>query len=229
MTIENNNIWYLEEINLQQLFCPIAIGSIMDHASKEYKKGDFIYFPTDSTSKVFFIAKGRVKIGSYSTDGKEIIKTVLQKGELFGELGLLGASQHNEFAQTMESTEVCIMPLEAVKSLMQQSQVFGLEITRIIGNKLIKTQRRLESLVFKDARTRIIEFLHDLATERGQRVGYELVVRKFFTHQEIANLTGTSRQTVTTILNELREDNYIYFDRRKLLVRDIKQLEKLIA
>ena len=85
-------------------------------------------------------------------------------------------------------------------------------------------ENRLESLVFKDSRSRIVEFLIELVEKRGDRVGYEYVVRKFITHQEIANLTATSRQTVTTVLNDLRTSNIITFDRRRLLVRDLDKL-----
>jgi len=62
--------------------------------------------------------------------------------------------------------------------------------------------------------------------EKGKPVGYEILVNNFISHQEIANMTATSRQTVTTTLNELRNDNLIYFNRRKLLIRD-KDLSKL--
>jgi CRP-like cAMP-binding protein len=67
--------------------------------------------------------------------------------------------------------------------------------------------------------------LKNLADKKGQRVGYEMLVRKFMTHQEIANLTATSRQTVTTVLNELRNKNILTFNRRRLLIRDMSNLE----
>jgi len=85
-------------------------------------------------------------------------------------------------------------------------------------------ETRLENLVFKDSRSRIIDFLLELSDKRGERVGYETVVRKFLTHQEIANLTATSRQTVTTVLNDLRSKGLIKFDRRRLLIRDKDKL-----
>jgi CRP/FNR family transcriptional regulator, cyclic AMP receptor protein len=91
---------------------------------------------------------------------------------------------------------------------------------------MLDMEQRLESLVFKDSRTRIIEFLKQLGEKKGQRVGYETLVRKFMTHQEIANLTATSRQTVTTVLNELRNKNVLTFNRRRLLIRDMGALAK---
>ena len=95
---------------------------------------------------------------------------------------------------------------------------------KVMGSRVLEMEQRLESLVFKDSRTRIIEFLKNLAAKKGQRVGYEMLVRKFLTHQEIANLTATSRQTVTTVLNELRNKNILIFNRRRLLIRDMDKL-----
>ncbi|MGB1206187.1 MAG: Crp/Fnr family transcriptional regulator [Chitinophagales bacterium] len=227
---KNADLWYLEGAKLQVFFCPIAISEMADHpAPKTIKRGEFIYFPNDNSNKIYFIEKGRIKIGAYSDDGREIIKAILQKNEIFGELGLIGEQKRNEFAQAMEETTLCVLPIEITRALMEKNKEFSIQITQIIGNKLLRTQRRLESLVFKDARSRVIEFLHDLGSEYGKRIGYEMLVRKFYTHQEIASITGTSRQTVTTILNELRKKNYIYFDRKKLLIRDMKQLKAAIT
>jgi len=86
-------------------------------------------------------------------------------------------------------------------------------------------EERLESMIFKDSRTRIIDFLIKLAEKSGDRVGYEVVVRKFMTHREIANITATSRQTVTTVLNVLKSNKVITFDRHRLLIRDIEKLK----
>ena len=96
---------------------------------------------------------------------------------------------------------------------------------KLIGNRAMEMEKRLESLIFKDSRSRIIEFLLDLNDKKGQRVGYEWVVRKFITHQEIANLTATSRQTVTSVLNELKGENVLTFDRKRLLIRDLEKLQ----
>jgi CRP-like cAMP-binding protein len=69
-----------------------------------------------------------------------------------------------------------------------------------------------------------VEFLRDEANEKGKKIGFEMMIPSHLTHKDIAALTGTSRQTVTTILNELREKNIINFDRRKILIRDMELL-----
>jgi CRP-like cAMP-binding protein len=121
---------------------------------------------------------------------------------------------------------VCAITVEEMKLLMRDRPEIIVFVMKIMGSRLLDLENRLESLVFKDSRTRIVEYLHELATKKGQRVGYEILVRKFLTHQEIANFTATSRQTVNTVLNELRNKNIITFNRSRMLVRNMSLLEK---
>jgi CRP-like cAMP-binding protein len=224
--MNNQSLWYLENIDLKGIFCPNKIkGGKMDAMThKEFKKGEYIYLPDEHADRIYFISEGRVKIGNYGDSGKEITKAILTPGEVFGELSLIGEDKRRDFAQAMENTEACVMTVDEVKGMMREYNPLSLFMMKIMGSRILDMEQRLESLVFKDSRTRIIEFLKNLAEKKGQRVGYEMLVRKFMTHQEIANLTATSRQTVTTVLNELRNKNILTFNRRRLLIRDMEKL-----
>lgn len=226
--MSTNSLWFLENIDVSNLFCPkkLGAGALDQHAQKQFKKGEYIYIPNDQADRIYLIADGRVKIGAYGEGGKEVTKAVLTTGEVFGELSLIGELKRRDFAFAMESTTVCIITVVEMKSLMKEYSGLQLFMMKIMGNRVLEMEQRLESLVFKDSRTRIVEYLANLANKKGQRVGYEVVVRRFLTHQEIANLTATSRQTVTTVLNELRSKNIITFNRKRLLVRDMEALEK---
>ena len=229
MTTQTNYLSYVNMDNLQDFFCPVAPQQAsyqMEHS--RFDKGEYIYLPEDVAAKIYFVEEGRIKIGSYSKNGKEIIREVLIAGHIFGELALFGEYRRSEFAQAMEYSRLCALPLDLSQYLMEKNPNFRSQILQLVGNRLMKTQKRLESLVFKDARSRIIEFLSNLGRENGQKLGYETLVPKFFTHQEIANLTGTSRQTVTTVLNNLRDLNLIYFNRKKLLIRDLDKLSEMV-
>ncbi|MGH1435911.1 MAG: Crp/Fnr family transcriptional regulator [Lewinella sp.] len=225
-----NSLWHLENVDVSGIFCPqkVADGGLDSQTHRNFKRGEYIFLPDEDADKVYFVFEGRVKIGTYGEDGKEITKTILGPGEVFGELSIISENQEKrrDFAFAMEKTTTCVLTMKQIKSLMREYNGFSLFLMKIMGRRVLQMEKRLESLVFKDSRTRIIEFLFNLATEKGQRVGYEVVVRKFITHQEIANLTATSRQTVTTILNELRNDNVLTFDRKRLLVRDMDLLKK---
>ncbi len=224
--MNNQSLWYLENIDVRGLFCPKKVGSgMLDTLNhKSYKKGDYIYLTDEHADKLYFISEGRVKIGNYGDSGKEITKAILTPGEVFGELSLIGEDKRRDFAIAMEETTACVMGVDDMKNMMREHSSLSLFMMKILGSRVLDMEQRLESLVFKDSRSRIVEFLKNLAAKKGQRVGYEMLVRRFMTHQEIANLTATSRQTVTTVLNELRSKNIITFNRRRLLIRDMDLL-----
>ena len=224
--MKDQALWFLENIDVTGIFCPKKLGSGAFHVDKRYRKGEYVYMPDDAADKIFFLFDGRIKIGAYGDSGKEITKAILGRGEVFGELAVLGEKTRRDFAQAMEDTTVCMISANEMKTLMQDHSMLSLFLMKMMGSRMLEMENRLEALVFKDSRTRIIEFIRDLAQKKGQRVGYETLVRKFLTHQEIANLTATSRQTVTTVLNDLRNKNILTFNRRRLLVRDMKLLEQ---
>lgn len=219
-------MWYFESVNLYNILCPHKVKRMADnHSFLEFEKDQFIYFPHEKATHIYMIVSGRVKIGHYLDDGKEVISSILSTGEIFGELALAGEEERRDFAQTMESVTLCPLSLEELKELMKENDELSFKLLKLVGLRLMKVERKLELLVFKDARTRIIEFLKDSASWKGKKVGFETMIPTKLTHKDIAALTGTSRQTVTTILNDLKEKNLINFDRRKILIRDISQLK----
>lgn len=223
---DKSNIWYFEDIDLYNILCPHKVPSMKEkHTFHKFDKDQFIYFEDEASEHIYLIAEGRVKIGSYTEDGKEVTKAILSAGEIFGELALMGQEKRNDFAQAMDnSTTICPMNIDDMKELMAQNKALSLKIYKLLGLRIKKLERKVESLVFKDSRTRIVEFLKDWAHEKGKKVGFETMMKNYLTHKDIAALTGTSRQTVTTILNELKEKNIINFDRRRILVRDMDKL-----
>jgi CRP-like cAMP-binding protein len=222
-----NTFWFLENIDVTHLLCPtkLADGQRMaQHTFKVFKKGDPVYVPAEMADRIYFINEGKVKISSMNEEGKEIIKALLGKGEVFGESALFGEEQRRDYATAMEDTKACVVSLDELRSLMRERSELNLFFMRMFGARQLDMERRLESLVFRDSRSRIVEFLLNLVRQKGERVGYEWVVRHFNTHQEIANLTATSRQTVTTTLNDLRAKKLLTFNRSRLLVRDMDKL-----
>ena len=123
------------------------------------------------------------------------------------------------------NVRICAIKSDEMVSMMRANPNLAFEVTKHIGERAARMERRFESLVFKDARQRILEFILSNAQEKGMRVGYGYKLKHNLTHQDIANLTATSRQTVTITLNELRDRELINFDRKSILVHDIQELE----
>ncbi len=220
-------LWHLENFNLFKTLSALEKITMSTKVKHDHlKKNEYIYFPDDPSSAIFFLKGGRVKIGSYSDNGKEIIKAILNPGEVFGELSLAGEEKRNDFAIALDNKiTVCSLSMEDMEAMIEKNPMIGLKITKLIGFRLQKIERRLESLVFKDARSRIVDFIVDLGNEKGKAIGKEILVKHNLTHLDIANLTATSRQTVTTVLNDLKDKDLIYLERNQFLIREINQLK----
>ena len=222
----DQQLWFVENIDLQNIFCPKKVDMGMmdskDHLS--FDANQYVYLPEEPAKKIFLINSGRIKIGTYGADGKEVTKAILTPGEVFGELALVNDGSRRDFAYSLESTSLCVLEKSDLQNMLRERSELQLFFMRLIGNRTLQLEQRLENLMFKTSRSRIVEFLHELATSRGRAVGYEREVRNMLTHKEIADLTGTSRQTVNAVLNDLRRQNILTFDRKRMLVRDMERL-----
>ena len=169
--------------------------------------------------------KGIVKVGSVSDDGREVIKSILHPMAMFGELSLVGEKHRQDFAVAMnEEVHIFVLKTRDFQRLIAANQRLCVSLMNYIGKRLREVESKLEDLVFKDARARIIDFIKESANKRGRKVGFEMLFKHCLTQQDIANITGTSRQTVTSVLNDLKRSDLIYFNRRSILIRDIAKL-----
>ena len=160
-----------------------------------------------------------MKIGYYTEDGKEIIKAILTRGEIFGEKAILGIDKRNEFAQSIDNaTSICPVSRDAMYELMRDNVSVSFKIYKFIGLRIKKLERRLELLLFKDTKTRLIEFLNELCEDYGydcEKTGDKVILHPY-TQKDIATLIGTSRPTLNTLLNELKEESIISFNRKEI-------------
>ena len=220
------NLWYFEKVNLFSIFCPHKFKEYRDnHQFRHFKKGEFIYFSDDPSNTIYLVTEGKIKLIYYTDEGDEVVKSILTRGEVFGELALLGEGKRQDYAQVLtDRTIVCQLTLEQMQQLMKDNKPFALKIYKLIGLRINKLERKIDSLVFKDVRTRIIEFIKEFVTEKGEGNGPEYRAEHYLTHKDIADLIGTSRQTVTTMLNELRSEGKIDFSRRSIYIADIDKL-----
>ncbi|WP_242132209.1 Crp/Fnr family transcriptional regulator [Aestuariivivens marinum] len=216
------SLWFFDDVNLFKILCPHKFKAYKaSHDFDAYKKKDYIYFEADSANKVYLIEKGKVKIGYYNEDGTEVVKAILTRGDLFGETAILGESKREEFAQSIDNlTSICPVGVDTILDLMRSSQSFSFKIYKIIGFKLKRLERRLQLLLFKDAKTRLLEFLDELCADYGydcEKTG-DKVIHHPYTQKDIACLIGTSRPTLNVLLNELKEENIIEFNRKEIRI-----------
>jgi len=217
-----NSFWFLEDLNLFNLLCPHKFKTYKAcHTFDHYRKGDYVYFEDDAAQKVYLIEKGKVKIGYYKEDGTEVISTILCRGELFGEKAILGEETRNEFAQSLDNkTSICPISVEVMHDLMRSHKTFSLKIYKFLGWRIQKLERRLQSLLFKDTRTRLLDFIDELKEDYGQenKQTNQWVITHPYTQKDIACLIGASRPTLNVILNDLKEEGELDFNRKQFFL-----------
>jgi CRP-like cAMP-binding protein len=189
-----------------------------------------IYQPGENSENIYLLCKGAVKISTHSNEGKEVIKQLIHPEAIFGELALVGERTRNETAQSLkEEVQYYTIRVADFQQILAQNATVSQQLLQLFGQRMMAAENKLENLIFKDARSRIVNFLHEVVLKRGRQVGYEMLLKHSLTHQDIANITCTSRQTVTLVLNELRKENLIYFNRGRILVRDMEVLKASAA
>lgn len=213
-------LWYFEDVNLFKILCPHKYPAYKkEHDIDTYKKSDYIYFTDDNANKIYLIDKGKVKIGYYTEEGDEVIKAILTKGEIFGEKALLGIDKRNEFAQSIDNTtSICPVSKDTMFQLMRDNVSISFKIYKFIGIRIKKLERRLELLLFKDAKTRLLEFLDELCEDYGYECDQtgDHVIKHPYTQKDIASLIGTSRPTLNSLMNELKHNQIIDFNRKEI-------------
>ncbi len=227
---DKTKLWYLENFNLFKNLNEENKAELMRITSmRELIKNDPIYFATEPSNAIFFLKTGRVKIVKYTPDGDESIITLINPGEIFGEMAYLDEKERTDFALTVESALICAINKNDLGDFINKNPSLNIKLTKLIGLKLKNFSERIEDLVFKDANQRVISFLLRLADKNGKKVGEQIFVKPFLKHQDIAELTACSRQTVNYILTDLRNKNIINFDRKKLIINNLTSLKKYLS
>jgi CRP-like cAMP-binding protein len=213
-----DKIWYLKQINILEDLTQDQVMSLgMQCSMTRYKMGEHVYLPGDSRN-IYFLKVGSIKLSSQGEDGKEIINEILKAGEIFGKY--LGENISGiEEATALEDVMVCYMPYDKWQGYVKIHAALNINIIKWIGFRIARLERRLETLYFKDVKTKVIELLLDLGQRMGKPVGEDKLINVKLTHEDLAKLTGVSRQGVTTTLNDLRDAGNIDYDRNRILLK----------
>lgn len=210
--------WVLNNEQLKQL-CVIP-------GYKKAKKGDIIYFANSETPMIFFLKKGNIKIAEIDENGNECIKEIIQKGDLFGELSLDTTTTSNEYAEVLtDEVIICSFLLSDFEMLMKKYPDLALSYLKIVGFKFKRLKNNYSNLVFKDARTRLINFLLEWANKEGKFQANKVSITNYLTQQDIAHIICTSRQTATQLLKDFEQNGLMEYNRKEILIPDITKLK----
>ncbi len=196
------------------------------HNYVEAANGEYIYFPHQNRNKLYFAKDGFIKLGYIDDEGNEVIKEIIQKGEVFGQLTLEKNNEQDEFAQAYKSdVSLCAFTMEDFLRLLQRKPDMAIAFSFHLGNKLRKVENRLLNILNKDVKSRLAQLLVQMAVDNNEIIGNTAVIEKFLTHEDISKLIGSSRQTVTTTLNQFEKQNLISISKKMITINDFGLLK----
>lgn len=176
------------------------------------RKGKVFYRPDEAGEVLFLLKEGQVQLYRISPEGKKLVITTLGRGSLFGEMALLGQQMHNTFAEALTDCTICLLSRADLERLILQRPQVALRILEVTGRRLREAEARLGDLAFKGIPARLASLLLRLAGDGNQVRG--------MTHQDLAEMVGTYRETATQVLNELRSRGLIEIGRKRITILD---------
>lgn len=191
---------------------------------ESFKRGKVIFWNNQTARYIYLVTGGMVKLSS-NHQSKELLEDYFQKGEMLNCRSVFGKHTISLTAVAMvSSTSVKKVPVAFFRQAVRSNHKLYEEVLSNLSDTLQRSQDRLLRMTLLSAHQRVYHFLAHHALKAGRKVGYEYVIKPVITHQEIGNIAGVGRQTVTTVLNELRRDKIIHFNRRYLIIRNLNTL-----
>ncbi len=187
-------------------------------------KGRVFYSPADDSEVLFLLKKGNVDVYRINAEGKKLVTAQLSKGAVFGKMGILGQRMDEAYAEATSECLICVMSRSDVEQLLLKDPRIAMRLAQSLGNRLAEAEARLEDMAFKSVPGRVASLLLRLADDTDWR-GRKAV--KGLTHQQIAEIIGSYRETVTLTLNEFRNAGYVDIGRRKITLLDEPKLSEI--
>ena len=194
--------------------------------ARHYESGKFIFLEDSEGEQCFFVVQGSVKVTRLSKDGREVILAMLNEGEFFGEMALLDGESRSANVIALEETEVLTLNREDFLVVLHDYPQIAIQLLKEMADRLRKSDRQIASLSLSDAEKRIALCIIRFADEQGVIKRGQVSIPKMPIQQDIANMEGTSRETVSLAINLLEKEHFIKRQGRELLILDYKQFIK---
>jgi CRP-like cAMP-binding protein len=221
----STHLWHLKRCDLFQRLSEEELRRVESVCrARNFPRGSPIYLPAQHADAVLLLTSGRAKICNVTDDGKQAILALVEPGELFGELSVLEDSAREEYAEAMEKSTVILIPGYEIQRLMESNPSVSISITKMIGLRRRRIERRLKSLLFRSNRERLVLLLLELAEQYGRPEPGGILIGIKLSHQDLANVIGSTRETVTVTLGELQAQGHLRLGRRRIVLTDPKRL-----
>lgn len=214
-----DKLLYLSQINLLNSMEKDALMEIERITTmNSVKKGKIIFSPHQSIEGLFLLKKGQVRLYRINPEGKEFTVGLLGAGNIFGEIESFSTGTNDTYVEAISDTLLCLLKKEDFEKFIKERPEIALKMIKLLSERLREAQDMLEKLALSDVRSRITYLLLKLADTFGQPQGDFQRIDAPLTHQDLANMVGSTRETVSSILAIMVKENLILTGRKELLV-----------
>lgn len=221
-------LWYLKKFPVLAGLTPEAASKLAEGAELcEYKRRSVVYLPGDPGESLFLVHGGRIKISKVTRDGKALTLSYCGPSDLFGEFALVDGSPRQEMAEAVENSVVTKIHFETFNAILSQHARVGAAMVKELASRRHTLENKLEMLVFRDVTSKLAELLLQLGNDYGIEDARGILIALKITHQELANLIGSTRETVSLTLSQFKKKNLICNDGRKIIIANSEQLGAL--
>jgi CRP/FNR family cyclic AMP-dependent transcriptional regulator len=221
-------LWYLKKVPLLQDLPAESLAKLAEIVEiAEVRRRQVVYLPGDPGRSVFFVNGGRVKISKVTRDGKELTLAYRGPGDLFGELAMVDGGPREEMAEAMENALLTELERGDFEQLVQSHPLLGYRLAKLLTQRRRDIENKIENLIFKDVNAKLAELLLRLGSEYGVDDSRGTMVALKITHQEMANLIGSTRETVSLTLSQFKRRGLIRTDGRRVIIADREGLRAL--
>jgi CRP-like cAMP-binding protein len=193
-----------------------------------YPPGQIFHSPNEIGEQLFVLRAGRVRIYKLSPEGRALTLMVLEPVTIFGEMTLVGQWLHDTFAEAMIECTIGVIGRDTLRRILERYPQVAIAFMELMGQRLRAMENKLADIAFKSVPQRLASVLLSLAgvpTTQGQPAIPPSVVR--YTHQQLAEMIGSYRETVTKAIGELRETGVIRIEDDAIALTDLAQLQRL--
>tara|TARA_B100000029_G_scaffold501356_1_gene574582 strand:+ start:795 stop:1472 length:678 start_codon:yes stop_codon:yes gene_type:complete len=198
-------------------------------SEKNYPKGSMIILEEEFGDKIFIIKKGTIKITRVNDEGKEVILALLGSSEIFGEMAILDGEVRSANALAQENCELLSFTSKDFLDLLKNNFKVSLALMGELAKRLRKSDMQIEALSLSDAEHRIGVSILNLAEEMGVIRHGKVTIDNLPFQQDIANMAGTSRETVSRILKMFEDRNMITKEGHKVVIPDYNYFRRFFG
>ncbi|MTI49353.1 Crp/Fnr family transcriptional regulator [Sporosalibacterium faouarense] len=221
---------YIREIPLFSQIKDDQLEEVKNITSERfYKKSKIIITEGNKGDSIFIIKSGKVKIFKTSLDGREIILDIKAEGSVFGEVVLFNNIDYPATVEAIEDTYVYILKNIDIENLLKDNSNIALEMIKILNKRLTQAQKKLKNIALNDTYVRAAQLILTLSDKYGKKIDGGLVIELSLTREELANLVGTSRETISRALSQFSKENAIEIKGRKIVVTDKEKLKEWLV